>query len=261
MIRTLAAALALFLIAAPGAAQTADEQARLDWALERGRTLFAIDRAAWVTTDDLRERAGDLGQAGVRGWVVERAGTGFQVTYFSGVGDARAALYRARVENNRVVSAELLPEGARPPLTPAQRRLADARGAIQRVRIRACAPSGLNLAVIPPETEGAPLDLYVLTPQTEAGTYPFGGHTRATLSPSGEVLSQRYFTNSCLNMRPQESREGRLEALMVTHLLDEIPTEIHVFMAIWVGLPVYVAAGERVWEVTPDRIRLIDSQR
>jgi len=252
----------LCLVIMPGSlafAQTAEERTRLDWALERGRLLFEIDRAAWVTTDDLRERVRDPGLGGVRGWTVERDGSGYRVIFYTGDGDGRVAFYRARVENNRVVAAQVLPEGARPPLTSVQRRLADARSLLERVQIRACARSGINVAVIPPATDDSPMDVYFLTPQTEAGSFPAGGHNRVTVSPTGEVLSQRAFTNSCLALsdRPQGAGEGRPVSLVITHLLDPIPTEIHVFLAIWMDLPIVVSAGDRVWEVTGEAIRFV----
>ena len=42
----------------------------------------------------------------------------------------------------------------------------------------------------------------------------------------------------------------------VTHLLDPLPTEIHVFLSIWTGHPLVVVAGDpqRLFAVTPDRI-------
>ena len=260
IIRTILSCMAIALAAAPAPAQTPEERTRLEWVVERGRLLFEVDRAAWVTTDDLRERVGDHERAGIRGWTVEREGDGYAVVYYAGEGESRAAVYRARVQDNRVVSSEVIPEGSRPPLTPFQRRLADARDAVTGVEIRACERSGLNLAVIPPAGPDEPLDLYVLTPQTQVGVYPFGGHTRATLSPAGEILSQRYFANTCISMdnRPQGER-GRAESLLITHLLDPIPTEIHVFLSIWMGLPIYVGAGDRLWEVAGDRIRFVSN--
>lgn len=248
---------AFLCLAAPVAAQTAQERAQLDWALERGRLLFEIDRAAWVTTDDLRERLRDPGLGGVRGWTVEREGTGYRVIFYAGEGDARVAIYRARVENNRVVTAQVLPEGARPPLTSVQRRLADARSLLERVQIRACARSGINVAVIPPATDDSPMDVYLLTPQTETGSFPAGGHNRVTVSPTGDILSQRAFTNSCLALSAPPQGEGRPVGVVVTHLLDPIPTEIHVFLAIWIDLPIIVSAGDRVWEVTGEAIRFV----
>lgn len=261
--RRLVAILCLFLAVAglvPVAAQTPDERGRLDWVQRRGRLLYEIDRAAWVTTDDLTERVGDLARAGVRGWTVERDGAGYAVTYFSGEGAARAALYHGRVENNRVVSAQVFPAGSRPLLTQVQRRLADARGAVARMDAWACARSGLNIAVIPPDASDAPIDLYVLTPQTQTGVYPAGGHSRATLSPTGEVLSQRAFTNGCIELSDRPEGSGAPAALVITHLLDPIPTEIHVFLSIWIGLPVFVGTRDphRVWEVGGDTIHLVD---
>jgi hypothetical protein len=261
MARRLLALLALLLaaLAVPAAAQTPDEQRQLDWVQHRGRLLYEIDRAAWVTTDDLRARVPDLGAAGVRGWVVERDGTAYLVSFYAGEGDARAVLYRGRVENNRVVAGEVLPAGSRPLLTPAQRRLADARGIVARMGRTPCTASRFNVAIIPPETPDGPIDIYALTAQTENGVYPFGGHFRATVAPSGEILAQRAFTNSCLNLGPQGGGRGTPAALAVTHLLDPTPTEIHVFLSIWIGLPVFVGIGNppRVWEVAGDRIRLV----
>lgn len=255
--RRLILILLAFVLAVPAVAQTPDEQARLDWVLQRGRLLFEIDRAAWVTTDDLRARLPDFETSGIRGWTVERDGAAYSVIYYAGEGDGRVAAYRARVENNRVVAAELIPLGSRPPLTALQRRLADARAVVGRVELRVCARSGLNVAVIPPDAPEGPMDIYVLTPQTQTGVFPFGGHNRITVSASGEVLSQRAFTNSCSNIQPPA------DALSIgtTHLLDDLPTEIHVFMTIWMGLPVNVAIGEpmRLWEVTGDHIRPLNN--
>ncbi|MBX3561040.1 MAG: hypothetical protein KF780_04415 [Sphingomonas sp.] len=261
------AALLVWLVAAawtPAFAQSDEESARIAWTLERGRLLFEIDRAAWVTTDDLTARVGDLNRAGVRGWTVEREDDGYRVIYYIGEGEARVALYHGRVENRRVVSAEVFPAGARPPLTVIQHRLADARGAVGRMELRACASSGLNLAIIPPDVSDDPLDIYVLTPQAQSGVYPFGGHSRATVSANGEIVSQRAFTNSCINVSDGTDGEGgRPVALLITHLLDPVPTEIHVFLSIWIGLPIYVSTAEpqRVWEVTAEHIRLVDQPR
>lgn len=252
------AALLAFLPAA-GRAQNADEQRRIDWVQQRGRLLFEVDRAAWVTTDDLAARMPDLRGAGLRGWTVERDGPAYVVTYYLGEGAAREALYRGRVENQRVTSGEVFPAGSRPPLTPIQRRIADARDAVSHLERRPCTNASFNVAVIPPETPDAPLDVYLLSAQTETDVYPFGGHFRATLLPSGELRDQRAFTNSCLNMSTRAKGQDPMAALMITHLLDPIPTEIHVFLSIWTHMPVFVGTAnpQRIWEVDGSRIRLV----
>jgi hypothetical protein len=78
------------------------------------------------------------------------------------------------------------------------------------------------------------------------------------------LLSQRAFTNSCLNMSnrpPPGAPAGESFAgIGITHRLDPIPTEIHVFMAIWMEVPVFVATDgpERLWQVTPDKIEQVN---
>jgi hypothetical protein len=248
------------LLAFPVASQTPEERTRLDWAVARGRLLFEVDRAAWVTTDDMQEHLPQADQQLVRGWTVERDGTAFVVVYFTmGQGEVLRVLYRGRVENRRVVSRETFGPGAGPELTPMQRRIADGYRLITQTNMRICADRP-NLAVIPPDSLDAPMDVYVLTPQTQAGIFPFGGHSRATFSAAGALLSQRAFTNSCLNMGGPPTPGDHTVAVAVTHLLDPIPTEIHVFMAIWMETPVMVSTGEplRIWGVTGDRIELIE---
>ena len=176
--RLLAVLLAL-LLAVPAAAQTPEERARLDWAVTRGRLLFEVDRAAWVTTDDMRERLSQADQQRVRGWTVERDGTGFAVTYFTHAATARRssrALSRPGRESPRRV-ARNLPSGR---AGRSSRRCSAgsrmARRLISLTQYQDLQRDRPNLAVIPPDSLDAPMDVYVLTPQTQAGIYPFGGH-------------------------------------------------------------------------------------
>ncbi len=257
--RFIAVLLAL-LLAVPSLAQSREERQRLDWIAARGQLLFDIDRAAWVTTDDLQAHVDRAHQNLIRGWTVERDGSGFSVIYYAGEGDARAALYRARVENRRVVSREIFRDGQRPVLTPLQRRLADARNAIGRFGEQPCTNAPFNAAIIPPETPDGPIDVYALSAQTEANNFPFGGHFRATLAADGTLSGKRGFMRSCFNApRPEPGPNGeRPVGMMLTHLLDPTPTEIHVFMSIWIGMPVYVGTTDRrVWAVEGNRIRLV----
>jgi hypothetical protein len=260
--RLIAALLAL-LLAVPAVAQTPQERTRLQWVVTRGRLLFDVDRAAWVTTDDLQARVSRADLELVRGWTVERDGASFSVTYFVGEGESRAALYRARVENRQVVSREVFAAGVRPLLTLLQRRLADAFVAASRIDEQPCTPARFNVAVIPPDTPDGPIDVYALTPQTNTNVFPFGGHYRATIAADGTLSAKRGFMRSCFNMPRQEpGRDGAPAGLFLTHLLDPIPTEIHVFMSITIGMPVFVGTDHprRAWAVTGEAIRLIEHQ-
>jgi len=258
--RLLAAiALALAALAAPAGAQPVQsEQATIDFALARGRLLFAVDRAAWVGTDDMMAQIPGWRTAGMRGYVVERDGAGFAVTFYGGEEAAPVAFYRGRVEEHRIVSREAFPAGSGPPLTPLQRRLAAARDAVLRSTRRGpCGSAPFNSAVIPPATPDGPIDVYLLTPQTSTESVPLGGHYRATVAADGSVTGERAFMNSCMDL---PAAPAGAEAFFVTHLLDRVPTEIHVFSSLAARTPIYVAITRpvRVYAVTGDGIRLVD---
>jgi hypothetical protein len=238
-------------------AQTAEERANIARTLQRGRLMFGLDRAAWVATDDMVARIRDLEASGIRGYIVEPRPNGFDVIFYAASGNDLVQAYRGRVGRSGVESREVFAPALRPPLSPAQRRLVAAVNAAAGSGRRPCGQR-FNPLVIPPEAPDSPIDVYLMTPQTAEGV-PFGGHFRVTVAPDGSIASSRAFTNSCLVMpRPPRNAVG----IVVTHLLDPLPTEIHVFSAMAAGVPVYVGTsdGSRIWHVTGDRITLTPPQ-
>ena len=236
----------------PSATVSASEQAQLDRAVARGRLLFELDRAAWVGTDDMIANLRDYRSVGLRGYIVDRDGDALVVIFFGGPADNPVAFYRGRVENRRVVSRQVFAAAERPALTPVQRRLAAAREAANRLGRRPCGDRPFNTVVIPPEAPDAPIDLYLLTPQVRQGEFPLGGHFRAAINVDGSVGENREFTRSCLSMPRPPNAAG----LFVSHLLDPVPTEIHVFTSLTAGVPLFVGIRNRVFAVTGDRITI-----
>lgn len=237
-----------------------DDQAKLDWAVARGRLLFALDRAAWVATDDMLERVPRDQQRDLRGYIVDRDAEGYQAIFYADQDGQPVVLYRARIGAAGVASREIFTPGQRPALTPGQQRLARVRAQLAAAapEMNMCSRNTPNLAIVPPETADGPIDIYVMTPQTDTNVIPFGGHHRLTLDSEGRVTAQRAFTNSCLAMPLSQPGRDRPVALTVTHLLDPIPTEIHVFSAMAARMTVYVGAGGSMWEVTGDHIRHVN---
>ncbi|MFN3943984.1 MAG: hypothetical protein ACK4K7_03520 [Allosphingosinicella sp.] len=244
------------MLAAPAHAQTAEERAQLDRVLERGRLLFALDRAAWVGTDDMVERIADPRGAGIRGYLALPGRDGFEVIFHGGSDQRRVQVYRGVVAASGVVKREVFPADARPPLAPVHRRMAEAVEAAARAGHRPCGNRPFNPLVIPPRGESDPIEVYLMTPQVDA-RLPAGGHFRVTVAPDGTVASSRPFTNSCLLLEDPAGAVG----LIVSHLLDPVPTEIHVFTAMAAGVPLYVATRDpaRSWEVSGNSIRLVEA--
>jgi hypothetical protein len=244
--------------AAAPARPSAEVSAKIGAILRRGRLLFDLDRAAWVATDDFLKKVRDPVAAGFKGYVVDREGKGFAVTFYGGERDRLIARYVAHVSTGRVTSSRLLAAPEQVPLTPLQLRMAKARSVAPGPDYRPCTNASFNAAIIPPASMDEPLEMYLTSAQTTANVYPLGGHYLLSIAPGGRLLSVRKFTNSCLNMEVPRGggRRGQPAGLFVSHLLDPLPTEIHVFMALTTGKPIFVGIGNppHVWLVTGDGI-------
>jgi CBS domain-containing protein len=248
---------------APAGAQTAEERRQLDWALERGRLLFALDRAAWVATDDMMERIGDPQGAGVRGYVVDRDASGLVAIFYARDGERYVTAYRARIGSRGVQDPQVFAGAARPELTPGQSRLARA---LEWVRSNmqgfpGCIRQPFNVAIVPPATADGPIDVYVMTPQVDDKSVPLGGHYRVTLNSAGQEVSRRSFARTCLMVPLRIEGPATVGGLMVSHLLDPVPTEVHVFSSMAVNIPIFVIIPEprSLWQVSGTQIELMEA--
>lgn len=267
MIRGFALALAAFAATsayakqtdAPVAPMSASEQAAVQLALNRAEQIYAYDQAAWHTTDTLTADLPKAQLGTIRGWVVTPDDQDYRVTYYSGdVGAAHRAVYSAVWTGTDVRDRKL--HGADDAeLTAEETRLAAASDAVSDDGRLHCANRRFNRVVLPGDgVDGADL-VYLLTPQLETGIVPLGGHHRIEVK-DGKILSERTFSKSCLNL-PIDGPDGKkTEALVVSHLLDPTPTEIHAFSVYAARKPIYVITTEkdRVWaaELSGGRLRI-----
>ncbi|MEA3018471.1 MAG: hypothetical protein QOI38_3193 [Sphingomonadales bacterium] len=250
--------------AAPVAPPTAEERQRLAAATQRGIQLFELARAAQLTTQDMLARVPDPSAAGITGWIATPEGSGLTVIYYAEGPEGPVAAYRAQVLGGRIATPEIFTGAARPALSATQRRMAAARAAVATLDRQPCS-GDFNVFVIPPAAADSPIEVYKLSPQSGRGRYPLGGHFLATVAPDGTVASTRAFANGCAELQaPADTTvAGRPAAparpLAVTHLLDPLPTEIHVLLSLWMNRPLLVATGDpdRLWTVARGRIGLV----
>jgi hypothetical protein len=244
-------------VAGPLQPLTRAERASLEAAAVRGRLLGAIAAAGQVATADMLSRVANPGGAGIAGWIAEPAGNGVAVTFYAEGTPAPATVYRVNISAGRVVGREIFLTGTRPPLNPIQARMAAAGAVAAGLDHQVCGTGNFNALVVPPATADGPIDVYQISPQTARGQYPVGGHFKTTVAADGTVAASRGFTNACLDVPAAAPAAGALPApIAVTHLLDPLPTEIHVFLAIWTGHPLVVVSGDpqRLFAVTPNGI-------
>lgn len=249
------------IAAAPPPPLTRAQIAQLAAATQRGRLLGVIARAGQVATRDMLTRVSDPDSTGITGWIAESEGNGDAVTFYADGASGPALVYRVTVLGGRVVSRAVHLGGERPPLTPLQARMAAARAATDRLDHQACGGQPFNVFVIPPATPDGPIDVYQISAQTQRGHFPVGGHFRSTVAADGTVSASRGFTAACLDLVVPELPAGApagapARPLAITHLLDPLPTEIHVFLAIWTGRPLVVVADDpqRLFAVTGEGI-------
>lgn len=252
-----AAALPFAALAQPASATPSQADA-IAAASRTGALLYALDRATWVGSDAAVEAFGRERLAGVGGYVVEPGDKDrLLVTFFRGEGATARAFFRATVQGGQVVARDKLAVPAQ--LTGPQAALAAARTLAGAEAVRRgyapCTAAPFNTVTVPPLAPGDPIEVYLLSAQLSTDSWPLGGHYRVTVQ-DGTVRSARPFSRSCLDMTlPRLPSGAKPAGLFVNHVLDAIPTEIHVFTSYAARLPLFVAIrGERVWAVTGARI-------
>lgn len=241
-------------------ALSANDQALVDRAIARGDMLYAYDQAAWHGTDDLQAKAKAAGiwdklAPTIGGWIVDGSAAE-PVLVFIDKSDKPQAIYTARFADNgtRLVDSKILGPGDDRSISPARMTmvaaLRAARAEAARAQLGSCANAPFNSVVLPPETPGGPTLVYLMTPQTQNGVWPVGGHYLIEVKSDGTIGSTRPFTKSCISTGERPAGSSSV-AFTLSHLLDPVPTEIHVFTMLASRMPIYVVTtqNKRLWIV------------
>lgn len=218
-----------------------------------GRIIHDYDIAAWVATDLLVERVGDL-RGKVTGWIVEDEGKGERVLFYRGSNGLFMPAYSMTVENGKASDVSFKAYAENDALTPTQTAMIKARERGLATGVSGCSKS-YNTVVIPDEAIG--YLVYVLAATTDPTTVQIGGHLRHDVDASGEnVVGFRKFTNSCLALpKPSAGGGQQVVAMMVSQILTPYPTEIHIWANLLHDIDLFVITGEKtMWRVSNGRI-------
>jgi hypothetical protein len=264
--RGLTAAL-LALLAIPALAQNAGEatlsipaelQPAVATAEQTGRLLQRLDRAAWIATDEfVGDKQTRKLRKSTRGWITEAMDTGTRVSFFD-ANDPPNQVYTVDVESSGVIGNSAATRDTS--FTDEQLSLIRARQAAMKQAFLACSPD-YNSVVY---RDGDSIRVYLMPGTKKQGIFPAGGHHLFVYDATGRTLqSQRDFTRSCIDLQGVPDKpmgDGfRPMGMMVTHLLDPQPTEIHVFISLNTDSPLYVGTTENryLWKVSKGRISLV----
>lgn len=243
----------------PALAIPADLQPAVAAAEHTGRLLQRLDRAAWIATDEfMGDRQARKLRKSTRGWITEPTDTGTRVSFFD-ASDPPGRIYAVDVASSGVVgNAEASADAS---FTEAQLSLIRARQAAMQQAFLACSRD-YNSVVY---RDGDAIRVYLMPGTTKQGVFPAGGHHLFVYDASGRTLqSQRDFTKSCIDLQGTPpsgvlEKGDRPVGMMVTHLLDPQPTEVHVFISLNSASPLYVGTTENryLWKVEKGRISLV----
>ena len=244
----------------PRAQQAEQDRAAFEAAAQRGRLLGAIARAGQIGTQDMLAHVSDPNAAGISGWIAVPEGNAVTVIFYAAAanGAPPASVYRVSIVGGRVTGRQTFLTGTRPPLGPHEARMAAARAATDALDHHPCGGEDFNVFVVPPAAPDAPIDVYQLSPQTQRGHFPLGGHFKSTIAPDGSVVASTAVAAACGDLAVADIAAGQeAHPLPVTDPADPLPTELHVFLSIWTNHPLVVAAGEprRLFAVTGEGIR------
>lgn len=265
-------AAALVAFTAPGMAcaepkvqvhATDAEVQQIKASLTLGEALYNYDQAAWHTTDTMLADLPDPASTGLRGWVVTPADNGWLVTYWKPDGDGFSGVYSAVWTGKDVIERKLL-EGADTNLTDGQVELIRAGRATDPATLERCIAKPFNTVIMPSGKADGSIYVYYLTPQTSLDSVPLGGHFRFEVL-GGKVVGERRFAKSCISLpiKHDVDGKGKLASLVITHLLDPVPTDVHVFSTYATKLPLFVMTmpNKSLWVVEisngSPRIRLL----
>lgn len=254
MIKRLAIAAALFGAACttPVVAQeppASEEQAAIAVVLQRGEALYRYDQAAWHGTDAMLKDIKDPRSVGVSGWIINEVEKGHEVVFYGSNADGYYALWSGVYTGKKVRSKATYDAGERA-LTSTEALQAEARSLPSGEDMERCSAEPFNTVVLPTGKSDGSLFVYYLVPQAELGVVPFGGHYRYEVK-GGKIIDRRNFTNSCISLGNRWAKGETPVATAITHSLDPIPTEIHVFSMYALKIPVAVimTQTDKTWMI------------
>ena len=232
------------------------EAAALLQAERTGRQIYLHDRAAEKVTDALMRVRGFKRNRKLLGWITQAQGDEIAVSFVGRGKDKQpAAFYRATVghDGELIGKAESLREPE--PLTDFESAALRARAAALESPYESCAKA-YNTVVLPADEALEQWYVYLLPATTQAQVVPIGGSYRVDVDLSSDSASVRPFTRSCIQL----DRAPDTAAMLVSHLLDPVPTEIHVHWSLWAETPLVVAIAplNSVWIIEGGQIRSIN---
>jgi hypothetical protein len=218
-----------------------------------GEELYLQDVIAAKATDALLRVVGQIKPGALNGWIVVKDGGGNLTRFIRQTGEDVNVAYDVQIDIKG--NTEVTKDNLRP-LSATEMAMFLARRNAMRAAPKDCARA-YNTAVME-DIDSSGWLVYILAATSE-DVIVVGGHSRVKVSADGKtVLAVTPLYQSCLALpKPAADKSGQSQALSVSYPLENVPSEIHVFLNRLYGYPVYVSTAKGEWLVKNGKISLI----
>jgi hypothetical protein len=238
-----------------------DLQQAVEQALQAGRAIFAQDVASALATEAMLSEKHLPQDERVSAWLTLPTEQGWQVLFVGAREQSWMALYQVRLmpREKPVVNKLNPPEDLGP---EASHRLRAGQTAAQE-QFLTCS-NRYNRVVLPASLLGKLGWLVYLLPAPQSkNVLLVGGHHRFHISANGaRVIAHLPLAKSCLTIPLDDPPSGAKTAgVMVTHIVQDSPSEAHVFLSLLHEIPLYVATRRGLWRVQESGIDYLGARR
>lgn len=219
-----------------------------------GQAMFAQDQVAWHGTDAYAASPAFDAKGG-GGFIAQSGDDGSGSVYFVSLdGDRIRRVVPVRRDRTGQFTIEAprdaLPEDMAP-------RFAALRAVMRAGEHKTCSER-INTIVLPASSPGRWF-VYLMTSTTDPAVFPIGGHQRFEVDGLGQIVDVRQSARSCVAIPTNAPvPDADHEAITLSHLVSDLPTEFHVFASLHIQEPIYVATRDAVWRVHQGWIERLD---
>jgi|GEM_PF-2216174 len=234
---------------------TPEQIQKIQFSEQAGYLIWIKDSLAWTATDKVREELDLSTIENPQGWLVHLDPEGnHRVSFYRSTRNGQILSFADVFYNDsyEISGFEAYPKRT---VTEEEKTMLKALSSAGNSITEACSEN-LNSVVV---EDDAGWNVFFLTPPTEPGVIPIGGAQRILVSRDGmTVLEQESYSKSCMHLQPQGED---VHALMMTHIVDEIPSPVHVFTSLSYDYPLYIATSLGLWRIVDGDIEEVKDKK
>ncbi|MBD3666564.1 MAG: hypothetical protein HUJ16_01295 [Kangiella sp.] len=224
---------------------TPEQILKIQFSEQAGHLIWVKDSMAWIATDKIQEELDLSSVKNPKGWIVHLDPEGkHRVSFYREKDDGQMLSYADVFYDDNLEFTKLQINPIRALTVKEQQMLAALSTASDNIT-EACSEN-LNTVVL---EEEAGWNVFLLTATTEPDVIPIGGAQRILVSQDGQnVIEKEHYSRACTKLEPM-MKGAKLKDAFMTHLIDDVPSPIHVFTSLSYGIPLMVVTPIGAWTV------------